>query len=116
MPKFQKRGRKDVPVSPPDELFEPIVDAFRGRTGVTTGRMFGSTVLKANGKVFAMLVKGKLVVKLNRERVDAMVAAGAGEYFDPGHGRPSKEWVAIGQESQPEWQRIAGEALTVASG
>lgn len=35
--------------------------------------MFGSTGLKVGGKVFAILVKGKLVVKLPKERVDALV-------------------------------------------
>jgi TfoX/Sxy family transcriptional regulator of competence genes len=57
--------------------------------------MFGSPVLKVGGKVFAMLVKGRLVVKLPKERVERLVASGTGKPFDPGHGRPSKEWVAV---------------------
>jgi TfoX/Sxy family transcriptional regulator of competence genes len=48
--------------------------------------MFGSSGLKVGGKVFAMSVKNELVVKLPRERVDELVAAGAGSRFDPGHG------------------------------
>jgi hypothetical protein len=48
-------------------------------------------VLSVNGKIFAMLVKGKLVVKLPKQGVDELVAARAGTYFDPGHGRLMKQ-------------------------
>jgi hypothetical protein len=37
------------------------------------------------------------------------VAAGAGEYFDPGHGRLMKEWVAIAGHGVP-WIALAREA------
>ena len=94
-----------------ERAFESIVEALQDRAGVTKGRMFGSTVLKVQGKVFAMLVKGKLVVKLSRQRAEDLVAAGAGEYFDPGHGRPSKEWIAMGEAKRHEWQTLAEEAL-----
>ena len=47
--------------------------------------MFSSSnVLSVNGKIFAMLVRGKLVVKLPKQRVDGLVAGRAGTYFDPG--------------------------------
>ena len=92
-------------------MFQSVIEALEGRPGVTKGRMFGSTVLKAQGKVFSMLVKGKLVLKLSRQRVDSLVASGAGEYFDPGHGRPSKEWVSIGEAKQHDWLSLAEEAL-----
>lgn len=71
--------------------------------------MFGSMGLKVGGKVFAMLVKGRLVVKLPKERVEALVASGGGEYFDPGHGRIMKEWVAV-EPGNGDWQSLAREA------
>jgi hypothetical protein len=58
-------------------------------------RMMNSEGLKTAGKFFAMVNKGELVVKLPRERVDELVAAGEGHRFDPGHGRLMKEWVAL---------------------
>lgn len=59
------------------ERFESVVRAFSRRRSVTTGRMFGSPGLKRDGKTFAMLVKGRLVVKLPRARVEELVVAGA---------------------------------------
>jgi hypothetical protein len=42
-----------------------------------------------------MLVQGRLVLKLPRERVEALVAGGDGEPFLDGRGRPMREWVAL---------------------
>ncbi len=68
--------------------FAPVVSAFARDQSVTRGKMFSSSnVLSVNGKIFAMLVKGKLVVKLPKQRVDELVAARVGTYVDPGHGR-----------------------------
>ena len=53
--------------------------------------------------------KAQFVVKLPRERVDELVRLGIGEYFDPGHGRLMKEWVALdGHHSL--WVNLAKEA------
>jgi hypothetical protein len=70
---------------------------------------FGAGALKVKGKMFAMLVGERLVVKLPRARVSAMVDAGAGEYFDPGHGRLMKEWIAITSDDC-SWVELAREA------
>jgi hypothetical protein len=51
--------------------------------------------LKVNGKLFAMPVRGTLVLKLPRTQVDQLVATGEGERVDPGHGRLMKEWVVL---------------------
>lgn len=65
--------------------------------------------LKVKGKIFAMLVRGQMVVKLPRHRVDEMVEGGKGERFDPGHGRLMKEWVVILTDKK-SWVDIAKEA------
>jgi hypothetical protein len=92
-----------------DPTFAPIVQAFSGDRRVTTGKMMGSVGLRVNGKVFAMHVKGRFVAKLPRARVDALVQAGAGRYFDPGHGRLMKEWVAVAGDAA-SWLGLAREA------
>ncbi len=59
-----------------------------------------------------MLVKGRLVVKLPRLRVDALIASGDGERFDPRHdGRLMKEWVSVEPTFEEEWLPLAREAM-----
>ena len=94
-----------------DASFAPVVEAFAKDRQVTRGgKGFGSTGLKVNGKLFAFVSsKGKFVAKLPRQRVDALVSAGRGERFDPGHGRLMKEWVAVGARGA-DWVDLAREA------
>ena len=93
-----------------------LVDTMLGRPTTTYGndtgpeQAFGSTSLKTNGKIFAMLVKDRLVVKLHRRRVDELVTAGDGERFDPGHGRLMKEWLSVDSDSDETWLRLATES------
>jgi TfoX/Sxy family transcriptional regulator of competence genes len=94
-----------------DPNFARVVDAFAQVRGVTYGKMFAAMGLKVNGKIFAMHAQGKFVAKLPKERVDELVRAGKGEYFDPGHGRLMKEWIAL-DGAQPSWVDLAREAHT----
>ena len=105
------------------EQFDALVEAMLRRPGTTYGspdsgpqRAFGSTSLKTNGKIFAMLVNGALVVKLDRRRVDELVASGEGERFDPGHGRIQKEWLAVKSASDDVWLALATEAEAFVAG
>lgn len=95
--------------------FAVILDALGDTNGVSRGRMFGSDGLKFDGKVFAMEVKGRLVVKLPAERVGELVAAGA-ERFDPGHGRLMRQWASVGEAGNADWLALAREALKAAGG
>jgi TfoX/Sxy family transcriptional regulator of competence genes len=90
-----------------DEMFESIAAKLLSDEAISRKKMFGSTGLSIGGKVFAMRVKGKLVVKLPRKRVEALVASGLGEPFDPGHGRLMKEWVAVTATAGDEWLNLA---------
>jgi hypothetical protein len=95
-----------------EQRFEQLATGFVADPEVAEGTGFGSARgLRVKGKIFAMLVKGELVVKLPKERVDALVASGAGTQFDPGHGRLMKEWASVPPESAADWERLAGEAL-----
>jgi TfoX/Sxy family transcriptional regulator of competence genes len=109
MAKDAKATRSNKSASEVDLSFTPVVKAFVRDRQVSYVKMFASMGLKVNGKVFAVLVKGKFVTKLPRDRVDELVRLGNGTYFDPGHGRLMKEWVAVscGQES---WVELAREA------
>lgn len=100
------------PTITPEERYVALVEEFLGEQDVEqSGKGFGSDALKVRGKIFAMLSQGRLVVKLPRQRVDALVASGDGERFDPRHdGRLMKEWLALAPSSQVEWLSLAREA------
>lgn len=106
----------------PEARYDALVAALLGHPEVThqadvaQAQRFGASSLKVKQKIFAMLVKGRLVLKLPRQRVDALIAARAGERFDPGHGRPMKEWVALEPAAEVEWMPLAREALLFVSG
>jgi hypothetical protein len=56
--------------------------------------------------------RSRLVVKLAKERVDELVASGAGGRFDPRHdGRLMKEWVTIPARQRRDWDQLVSEAL-----
>jgi hypothetical protein len=106
---------KPVPVG---QRFAALVDAFGGVDGVTLpvdepGResRFGGAALKINGRIFAMLVRERLVVKLPRGRVEELVSAAEGERFDAGRNRPMREWLSLAPDSELDWEALAHEAL-----
>jgi hypothetical protein len=68
-----------------DRLFASIAESELAMPGVTSGTGFGrSEGLRISGKIFAMLVRGELVVKLPKPRVEDLTASGVGHHFDPG--------------------------------
>jgi hypothetical protein len=97
--------------------FMKLVAAFGSEPNVTFGgKGFGASGLKHDGKIFAMLAKGgRFVAKLPGARVDELVAAGKGDYFDPGNGRRMKEWLVAGADN-PRWLELAREAHRFAKG
>ena len=101
-----------------EERYAILVADFLGRPGIVQdGKGFGASALKARGKIFAMLsTRGELVVKLPAGRVDALVASGDGERFDPGRGRKMKEWLALAPTSPLDWSSLAAEALAFVAG
>jgi hypothetical protein len=50
------------------------------------------------------------VVKLPDVRVTQLVGDGAGERFEPGHGRVQKEWLSVFAEDVRVWRALADEA------
>ena len=99
-----------------DPRFERVAADYTGDPSVKRGRMFSSeNVLSVNGKIFAMLNKGRFVLKLPKERVDQLVTQRVGVNWGPGPGRLMKEWVAI-ESPKPSWVELAREAYEFVKG
>ncbi len=99
------------------DCFQLLVTRFLSQPNVTTGTGFGSTPgLRVGGKIFVMVMKDELVVKLSKARVDQLVASRTGRPFVSGHGRPMKEWVSVPMLQCADWERLAVEALAFVAG
>ena len=95
-----------------EQRFQELAAALLSDPEVTEGTGFGAIPgMRVKGKIFAMLAKGELVVKLPKERVDELFASAAGTQFDRGHGRLMKEWASVPEHSAEDWERLAREAL-----
>ncbi|WP_028103296.1 hypothetical protein [Pseudoduganella violaceinigra] len=101
--------------------FARLAETLAGEPGVDFGqggkKGFGSSALKVNGKIFAMVsAADEFVVKLPRTRVDELEASGIGHKFDPGHGKLMKEWLALNPQATGQWTSLAQEALRFVGG
>jgi len=92
-----------------DEAFDELALPYRSDPRVTAGLMFAAPGLKVGAKIFAMIVKDTLVVKLPRPRVDELVDAEIGVRFEPSPGRVMKEWLSVAGE-RSRWPGLAREA------
>jgi hypothetical protein len=104
----------------PENRYAALAETFADHarvTRVTEGRGFGSSgQLKIDGRIFAMLVRDRLVVKLPKGRVDELVTSGDGERFDAGKARPMREWFVLSPTSRRQWAALAKEALDFVGG
>ena len=102
-----------------EERYALIVTAFAERRDVeppaAAGGRFGSNALKLRGGIFAMLVRGEFVVRLPRERVDALVTSREGRHFATG-GRVMREWIVATEGDADRWRALADEAYAAARG
>lgn len=76
---------------------------------VIDGKMFGMPVFKNDaGKALGGEWHGDMVFKLVDEtaRKQALSLSGA-ELFDPGMGRPMKEWVVVPAKHSDSWPELA---------
>ncbi|WP_433160453.1 hypothetical protein [Kribbella sp. CA-247076] len=80
-------------------------------SGVVRGSMFGMPCLKIGKKVVAGLFGDAMNFKLPPAPREKALALPGAEPFDPGMGRPMKEWVVIPLAHAAVWPEYAAEAL-----
>ncbi|WP_308468322.1 hypothetical protein [Rathayibacter soli] len=98
----------------PESRFGDLVEFFASMPGVIppgVGDGFGSSALRIDGKIFAMLVRAQLVLKLPTARVDELVADGAGTRYDANKRVPMKQWLMLDVGTTRPWTLLATEAL-----
>lgn len=99
--------------------YAALIRRFVGQPGVSLPAdkrgKFGSNALKVDGKIFAMLVKGALAVKLSPAEVAAATTAGQGEPLSMGRGRVMKEWLVV-KEPTRRWYAVAERARAFVAG
>jgi TfoX/Sxy family transcriptional regulator of competence genes len=111
-----KTTRRKTKLAETDPRFETVASNYANDPHVKRGRMFSSeNVLSVNGKIFAMLNKGKFVLKLPEQRVDQLVGQRLGVNWGPGPSRLMKEWIAI-ESPKPSWVELAREAYEFVKG
>jgi hypothetical protein len=94
-----------------EAVFSEIAAQLLREPDVSEGTGFGSNAgLRVGGKIFTMLVRGELVVKLPAARCAELVATGSARPFDSGRGRPLREWVTVGDSMAGDWPALAREA------
>lgn len=95
------------------DLAEPLL----AEADITEGTIMGFPCLRVGGQYFASVEhKGdRLVIKLPRARVQALVAEGLGEPFAPA-GRVFKEWMAVPHALAETWPARMAEARAFVAG
>lgn len=100
-----------------ERCFQLLATRHLADPSVTRGTGFGSTTgLRVGGRIFAMLMKSQLVVKLPKARVDELVASDKGTRLGSGRGRPLKEWVTVPVVHCADWQGLTDDALVFVDG
>jgi hypothetical protein len=96
-------------------LYDEVADRLADQ-GVTRGSMFGMPCLKTGRKVLAGLWGDAMNFKLPPDALaDALALPGA-EPFDPGMGRPMKEWVVVPAAESARWVDLAERSLAYVRG
>jgi len=94
----------------PDSEFEALAREFLAESDVEAGTGFGgSPGVRVEGRIFAMLVRARLVVKLPAARCAELRDAGLAQPLAVG-ARVMKEWVEILAEDADLWRELAREA------
>jgi hypothetical protein len=110
------KKKKSAPKSEADPRFEPVAKAFARTAGFSLmeSRTQGTRGLMLHGKSFGMSQQGRFILKLDEERVAALIEGGVGKPFRPGPGRVMKGWLEV-TDPKADWVALAKEAHAMAA-
>jgi hypothetical protein len=100
-------------MGPDETLFWDLIDELRAEDPrVGEGTIMGGRCARVAGEFLALVdFKGSgLVVKLPKDRVDALVEQGAGQPFAPA-GKVFREWVSVPARDRGRWRSLLREGM-----
>ncbi len=96
--------------------YDAVVALLEATHGARAGQMFGMPCIQAGRKTLAGYWRGAMVFKLPPSaHAEALALAGA-ERFDPGMGRPMREWVVVPPAHAARWPEFAQAAWGYVAG
>jgi hypothetical protein len=104
-------GEWAVPGMDPQASFDAITSRLLAEPGTDDHRAILNPCLRVDGRIFAMLVREELVVKLPPARCAELVAEGVARPFDRRPGGPDRGWVTVDDLEVDRWPALAAEAL-----
>lgn len=101
-----------------DHPFWEVVEDLIGSGRAEHGTIMGGPCLRSNGEFVAMPLDpesrmgaaGAMVVKLDRDAVTALIAAGEAASFAPA-GKVFGEWAQITHDDHARWRELVEQAL-----
>jgi hypothetical protein len=110
-------GSTSSPADDPAIRFGRAVGPFDSEARVEAGTGFGgSPGRRVDGRIFAMLIRDELVVKLPTQRVTSLIEAGDARPFDAGKGTPMREWASVPVADPDRWPELVAEAYAFVKG
>lgn len=102
----------------PENLFWKLAEELQAKhPELGEGTLMGGRCLRLGTEFLALVdYKGSgLVVKLPRERVEELIAAGKGQSFSPA-GRVFKEWLSVPRVNKRLWRELLEEGIEFVRG
>ena len=103
------------------DTFDELAAEHLARGRATLGKMMNSEGLRAGekGPYYALVSRGRLVLKLPATQAAELVADGEAVPFEPSPGRRMREWVALRPTRTPEgdrarWRELLADARAYA--
>ena len=92
--------------------YEKMVAQMEATGQAKASKMFGMPCLKTEkGKAFAGYFNGDANFKLPQHIIQPWLGQPGAKLFDPGMGRPMKEWLQLTADHADHWPELAMQAL-----